>query len=530
MFMWHVADGRLTGYHPAMELTILGASGAWPAPGGAANGFLVRAGGYHLVLDFGMAALPNLQRYLPYEQIDAIFISHEHWDHCLDLYPLFLARFFRPDPLPPLPVLAPAGVFDRIAAMEDEEGVVEIRKSFECREVEPSPFRRISRMAAPRGWVRNTTVAAATVAVMTACTTRDRPSESDTAQAATVRNGAIAYVEFFAGLQYVEPPGSTASPAPRIEDPEAQEVSFLDWSPDGRHLAYVDGDFFLGESSIVVLDADTGEKLRLTSGSLDASPVWSPDGRRIAFFRFSRGSAALWVMNEDGSRATAVTSPGERPWRPFTDPNVFPPPRAIDPATVVRSIAWSPDSKRIAFAVDPFGKQPEVGIVPLYGNAELTILEGSYPTWSPDGTRLCLVRRTPSGTRLVTISPDGADQEAITNGTATHTMPRWSPDGGSILYVSDEEGPPGKLELWVMGSDGSGAEQVTSDATELSGHDPWDLFPSWSPDGSMIVYLDQVFGGGAVDEWVSVISSNGGPAEILTQSESDWPAWQPIPV
>jgi ribonuclease BN (tRNA processing enzyme) len=120
-----------------MELTILGASGAWPAPGGAANGFLVRTGGYHLVLDFGMAVLPNLQRYLPHEQIDAIFISHEHWDHCLDLYPLFLARFFRPDPLPPLPVLAPAGVFDRIAAMEDEEGVAEIRKSLEFREVEP---------------------------------------------------------------------------------------------------------------------------------------------------------------------------------------------------------------------------------------------------------------------------------------------------------------------------------------------------------------------------------------------------------
>src|SRR6266511_5082178 len=120
-----------------MELTILGASGAWRGPGAAANGFLVRAGRYHLVLDFGMAVLPNLQRYLPHEQIDAMFISHEHWDHCLDLYPLFLARFFRPDPLPPLPVLAPAGVFDRIAAMEDEEGAVEIRKSFEFREVEP---------------------------------------------------------------------------------------------------------------------------------------------------------------------------------------------------------------------------------------------------------------------------------------------------------------------------------------------------------------------------------------------------------
>lgn len=128
---------RRAGGHDAMELTVLGASGAWPAPGGAANGFLVRNSGYSLVLDFGMAVLPNLQRYLPHEQVDAIFISHEHWDHCLDLYPLFLARFFRADPIPPLPVLAPAGVFDRLAALEDEEGILEMRKSFEFRAVEP---------------------------------------------------------------------------------------------------------------------------------------------------------------------------------------------------------------------------------------------------------------------------------------------------------------------------------------------------------------------------------------------------------
>jgi Tol biopolymer transport system component len=385
-------------------------------------------------------------------------------------------------------------------------------------------------LSAPRGWVRHIAVAAATVAVMTACSTRDRPSGPDPAEGPTVRKGVIAYVEFSAGLQFVEPPGSTASPAPQIKDPDAVEASFLDWSPDGRYLAYVDGDFFRRHSSIALLDVETGETQRLSSGSLDASPVWSPYGHRIAFFRFSRGAGALWVMDKDGSHARAVTSPGARPWEPFRDPNVFPTPEVIDPGTVVRAIAWSPDSERIAFTIDPFGGHPEVRIVPLDGEAEPTILEGSYPTWSPDGTRLCLAQRTPLGTRLVTISPDGTDQDVITEGSATHTMPRWSPDGASILYVSDEEGPPGKLELWVIGSHGSEPRQVTSDATELSGHNPWQLYPSWSPDGSMIVYLDQIFGGGAVDEWVNIVSPNGGPTETLTHSESDWPAWQPIPV
>jgi TolB protein len=385
-------------------------------------------------------------------------------------------------------------------------------------------------LSAPRGWVRYTAVAAATVAVMTACSTRDRPSDPDPASGSTVRNGVIAYVEFLAGLQYVEPLGSTTSPPPQIKDPDAPEVSFLDWSPDGRYLAYVDGDLFLRRSSIAVLDVETGETRQLTSGSLDASPVWSPDGRRIAFLRFVRGSAALWVMNQDGSDARALAPPRKRPWKPFRDPNVFPTPEVIDPGTVVRAIAWSPDSERIAFAVDPFGGQPEVAIVSLEGEAQPTIVEGSYPTWSPDGIRLCLVQRTSLGTRLVTISPDGTDQEPITEGSGIHTMPRWSPDGASILYVSDEEGLPGKLELWVIGSDGSEPEQITSDATELSGHNAWEIYPSWSPDGSMIVYLDQVFGGGAVDEWVSVVPPNGGPTDNLTHAESDWPAWQPIPV
>jgi TolB protein len=367
------------------------------------------------------------------------------------------------------------------------------------------------------------------VAVMTACTTPNGPTDPDTAEGPTVDNGVIAYVEFLAGPEYVQPPGSTASPPPQIELPDALDVSFLDWSSDGRHLAYVVGKYFLRRSSIEVLDVETGETRRLTSGSSDASPVWSPDGGRIAFLRFRRGSAALWVMNHDGSEAREVTLPRERPWEPFRDPNVYPPPKVINPGTVVRAIAWSPDSERIAFAVDPFGREPEVAIVSVDSQAEPTILEGSYPAWSPDGTRLCLVQRRSSGSRLVTISPDGTDQDVVTEGSATHTMPRWSPDGASILYLSDEEGPPGKLELWVVGSDGTEPEQITTDATELTGHNPWELYPSWSPDGSMIVYLDQIFGGGAVDEWVSVVSPNGGRVEYLTQSESDWPAWQPIP-
>jgi ribonuclease BN (tRNA processing enzyme) len=142
-----------------IELTVLGSAGAWPGPGQAASGYLVRAEGYALVLDFGTGALSNLQRHLPHERIDAIVLSHEHLDHCLDLYPLFYARYFHPEPLPPLPVVTPPGVFARINRLEDEDGIRDMAASFEFRELEPGaatelgPFRLRTRLL-PH-WVAN---------------------------------------------------------------------------------------------------------------------------------------------------------------------------------------------------------------------------------------------------------------------------------------------------------------------------------------------------------------------------------------
>ena len=120
-----------------MELVVLGSSAAWPDAGRAAAGFLLRHDGFTAALDLGTGTLSNLQRYLPHERLDAVLITHEHLDHCLDLYPLTVARSLHPEPLKPLPLIAPVGVFDRIAALEDEEGVAEMRELFDVRTFEP---------------------------------------------------------------------------------------------------------------------------------------------------------------------------------------------------------------------------------------------------------------------------------------------------------------------------------------------------------------------------------------------------------
>ena len=120
-----------------MEVVVLGSSAAWPDAGRAAAGLLLRHEDYSVALDLGPGTLSNLQRHLPHEQLDALLVTHEHLDHCLDLAPLTVARVFHPDPLKPLPLHAPDGVFDRIAALEDEEGVAEMRELYDVHTIEP---------------------------------------------------------------------------------------------------------------------------------------------------------------------------------------------------------------------------------------------------------------------------------------------------------------------------------------------------------------------------------------------------------
>jgi ribonuclease BN (tRNA processing enzyme) len=142
-----------------MRVTVLGSSGAYPAAGGAASGYLLEHDGFRVAIDFGTGAMGNLQRHIRHEDLDAIVLSHEHMDHCLDLYPLFIARFFAAEPLPALPLWTPPGAFERIVVLEDAEGREQMRGVYELHEVEAGgefevgPFRFSTRLL-PH-WVRN---------------------------------------------------------------------------------------------------------------------------------------------------------------------------------------------------------------------------------------------------------------------------------------------------------------------------------------------------------------------------------------
>ena len=93
-----------------IELTVLGCSGSYGAPaGGACSGYLVRAGGMTVWLDCGNGTLAALQRHADPADLDAVVITHQHPDHCVDLYGLHVLNKYGLERLG-LPVYAPEGV------------------------------------------------------------------------------------------------------------------------------------------------------------------------------------------------------------------------------------------------------------------------------------------------------------------------------------------------------------------------------------------------------------------------------------
>jgi ribonuclease BN (tRNA processing enzyme) len=98
-----------------MRLTVLGCSGTYPGPDSPCSGYLVEQDGFRLVVDLGPGALGPLQRSIDLREIDAVYVSHLHADHCTDLVGLSYALRYHPDGAhAPLPVWGPAGLRDRL--------------------------------------------------------------------------------------------------------------------------------------------------------------------------------------------------------------------------------------------------------------------------------------------------------------------------------------------------------------------------------------------------------------------------------
>lgn len=98
-----------------MRLTVVGCAGSYPNGQSAASSYLLEHDGFALVIDMGSGALGPMHNYCEPARIDAVLLSHLHADHFLDMCPLFVARRYRPEGLPPrLPVYGPGNTCERL--------------------------------------------------------------------------------------------------------------------------------------------------------------------------------------------------------------------------------------------------------------------------------------------------------------------------------------------------------------------------------------------------------------------------------
>jgi Tol biopolymer transport system component/predicted Ser/Thr protein kinase len=191
--------------------------------------------------------------------------------------------------------------------------------------------------------------------------------------------------------------------------PDMQEARI---SPQGDRIAIqIDS----GINDIWVLDLARGVRTRLTFGPIaNLRPVWSPDGKWIAYVSARNGQTTLMRKPADGSGAEEVL---------YTqDKQMF----ASD---------WSSDGKYILFwELIADNVHAQISVLPLEGEhkPKLLVARGSHPSFSPDG-RYLVYQSSESGTLevyVMSVAGQGKWQVSANGGQA----PRWSRDGKEIYY------------------------------------------------------------------------------------------------
>lgn len=120
-----------------MRLTVLGSSASYPGAGRACSGHLVQAGGTRILIDLGNGSLANAAKVIDPLTVDAVFISHTHPDHFVDLFGLQAGIRYAPEgPGRAVPLHLPAGLAERMGSVLSERGRNDMAAAFDLHVLE----------------------------------------------------------------------------------------------------------------------------------------------------------------------------------------------------------------------------------------------------------------------------------------------------------------------------------------------------------------------------------------------------------
>jgi TolB protein len=258
-------------------------------------------------------------------------------------------------------------------------------------------------------------------------------------------------------------------------------------------IAYVVGP--AGAKEIVIADYDGASTAPVTkNGSINLSPVWSPDARSLAFVSYKQGYPDLY-------RAFPFERRPDQTLAAFSGINSSP--------------AFSPDGKSLAMTLSKDGN-PEIYVLNLASGAmrRLTRHAGidTEPTWAPTGRQIAFISDRTGVPHVYVMDDQGANVRQITSG-GFHTQPRWSPRGDTIAYTQRA----GAHDIWVVDVDGSNPRRVTSGGDNQG--------PSWAPSGRHLAFQSNRLG-----RWqIFAVLASDGSTTAITKGNADntSPSWSP---